>query len=151
MAAARAIVFTLLVNDSMTTPSSYLMSRRACATSCHGTWPEPGRAAIVLARVQVPQPRAGGTQRVADRLLLDVHVEGVEQQPARRVPDAIDHRDGLGRQVQHARLEAVQRLDAEHDAVVGGVHRQLLQLRDEQVGVLRALVAVACQVRPTAL
>src|SRR4029450_13498973 len=78
---------------------------------------------------------------VADRLLLDVHVERVEEDAARRTVHAIDDLDRLLRQVQEAGLESVERLDTQDDALVTRVRRQLLQLIDQQIGVALPLVS----------
>ena len=84
----------------------------------------PGRAAVVLAGVEVGQPAAGGADRVADRLLLEVHVERVEQDAEARAVDPVDDLDRLVGDVHEARLEPVQRLEAQPYARVGGVRRE---------------------------
>ena len=54
--------------------------------------------------------------------------------------DPIDHLDRLRRQVDEARFEPVERLDAQPDAAVPGVLRELAELRDQQIDVALALV-----------
>src|SRR5262249_9122713 len=63
------------------------------------------------------------------------------EQPAGRAIDAVDDLDRLRGQIQEARLEPVQRLDAEHDAAVGGVLGEAAQLSHEEIDVPRAFVA----------
>ena len=140
MAAARAIDFTALVKDSITNGPSKPMSRQAPATSFHGTCPDPGAPRSFSHVCRCLQPRTGGANRVPDRFLFDVHVERVEQDPARRVIDPVDDLDRLLRQVEEARLEAVERLHAQRDPAVAGVLGQRLELRHEDVQVARALV-----------
>src|SRR5512145_1141190 len=57
-----------------------------------------------------PEPRA-------DVLLLDVGVEGVEQDADSRMADLARQRLRVGGRVEEERLEAVQRLDRERDSV----------------------------------
>ena len=113
IAAARAIDFTLLVNDSITIGPLKPMSRHAFGDLLPRHVARARRAAIVFAGVQVAHSRAGGADGVANRPLLDVHVERVEQQAAGRMVDAVDDLDRLRRQVEEAGLEPVERLDAE--------------------------------------
>ncbi len=54
--------------------------------------------------------------------------------------DAVDDFDCLRRQVEEARLEPVQRFDANDDAPLAGVPGKLLQLADEQIEIFLALV-----------
>ena len=54
--------------------------------------------------------------------------------------DAVDDFDGLRRQVEEARLEPVQRFDANDDAPLSSVLGKLFQLADEQIEIFLALV-----------
>ncbi len=54
--------------------------------------------------------------------------------------DAVDDLDRLRREVEEARLEAIERLDADDDAAFAGIAREILELADEQVEVLLAFV-----------
>ena len=54
--------------------------------------------------------------------------------------DAVDDLDRLRREIEEARLEAIERLDADDDAAFAGIARELLELADEQVEVLLAFV-----------
>ena len=98
------------------------------------------RAAIVLTGVEMLQARADGTNGIAQLALLDVHVERVEHDLAGRVIDAVYDFDRLRGQVDEARLEAVERLDAQHRAVIPRVGGQLAQVLDQQIRVAGALV-----------
>ena len=50
-----------------------------------------GRPPVVFAGVNVFQTRTHRANRVAQRFLLDVHVEGVEHNLTRRMIDAVNH------------------------------------------------------------
>ena len=60
---------------------------------------------------------------VADALLLDVHVVGVEMNGDVRLADAVDQRDRLLRRVEQMRLIAVAGLDADQHVIFGGAPR----------------------------
>ena len=75
-------------------------------------WSDARGAAVVAAGVEVGQPVAGEPDRGRRVLLLDVHVEGVEQDPDAGRVDAVDDLQRLLDGVEEARLEAVERLDA---------------------------------------
>ena len=88
-----------------------------------------GRAPVAAARVEVAQRLAGLDDCRSLILFLDVHVERVEVQDDILRADGLDEREPLVGGVEEVGLEAVQRLDAEGDALrrcVGGEHFQVL-------------------------
>ncbi len=80
-----------------------------------------GRAAVVLAGVEVAAARSpASADRVADALLLDVHVERVEEQRRRcRAPMRSQSSSALLGRVDEVGLEPVERLDRQADAPLG--------------------------------
>ena len=64
----------------------------------------PERPAVGLAQVEVPHPRPMFVDRLEQRPLLNVHVDGVEHISQRGRAHAADQRGGLGRGVVEADL-----------------------------------------------
>src|SRR5438105_13956249 len=85
-----------------------------------GLAPESGRLAVGLAEVELPQVLAGVADGPADRRLLDVHVEGIEQDLAGWARDLLHVGDRLRGGVDHELLEPVDHLDQQHHAAVLG-------------------------------
>ena len=110
MAAARAIVRFSAVNDSMHSgPHSRHPGAREMAAPVDVV--RSRGAAVVAAHLDVCQPVAGEPDRGRGVLLLDVHMERVDQDTA---PGRVDRLDDLARLldgIDHARLVAVERLD----------------------------------------
>src|SRR5687767_9976217 len=98
-----------------------------------------GGAAVVLAGVEVAQSRSGGANGVAERTLLDIHMEGVEHELKTGMRNPVDKLNGLLGDVDEAGLEAVQRLHAEHHSEPGGIGGQGPQLLHQQRKVLLTL------------
>ena len=80
------------------------------------------------------QPVAGQPDRVADGLLLDVHVEGVEQHADVVAADPVAQLERLLGGVHEVGLEAVERLDGEAHASLAGVVGGLAQALDRPAG-----------------
>ena len=74
-------------------------------------------AAIVLAGVNVLEVRRDSSKCIAKLLLLDVGMEGIEQNADTRIVNGIAQRHGVFRGIQEIRLEAIQRFDGDLDAV----------------------------------
>src|SRR5437016_3333000 len=85
-----------------------------------GLAPESGRLTVGLAEVELPQALAGVADGPADRRLLDVHVEGVEQDLAGWARDLLHVGDRFRGGVDHELLEPVDDLDQQHHAAVLG-------------------------------
>ena len=66
-------------------------------------------------------------------LLLDIHMEGIQQHSHRRGIDPVDHLHRLRGSVEEARLEAIERFDCEADATLARVVGQRAQPFDQPV------------------
>ena len=115
------------------------MSASASKTSLHGHVAGARRAAVVLAGVDLQQPVADEPDGVAERLLVDVHVERVEQHADVVRADAVEQLEHLLGGVDEVGLEAVERLDREPDAALGGVVGDRLDALDRERALLLAL------------
>ena len=141
MAAARAIDFTA-ARERLDHRRALIVDRRGtpATTSSHGTWPDPGapRSFSHACRCFSRGPAARIASPIDCSSMFMWNVSS--SRPHAGMIDAIDDLDRLRREIEEARLEAVERLDADHDAALAGVGRQLLQLADEEVEILLALV-----------
>ena len=124
MAAARAMTFTSVVNDSMTTSPLYLMALQGRGDRLPVDVIVARRAAVAAAGVEVGERFAGFADRFALVLLLDVHVERVEVELQRFAADVLDHLQTLVAGVDEVGLEAVQRFEANLTPVFLGVFAQ---------------------------
>ena len=85
----------------------------------------PRRAAIVFRNVHVAQHVGASPDRGGYVLLLDVRMERVVHRPAVGVAHFLDEARGIRMRVQQVAFEAIQALQAEHDADVPRVFRDL--------------------------
>src|SRR5580693_8642712 len=83
-------------------------------------------AAIILAGVNVLEVRPDLSECSSDLLLLDVGMEGVEQNADPRVVNGLAQTDGVFRGIQEVSLEAVQGFDGDLDAVTFEYGSELL-------------------------
>ena len=101
------------------------MSRHACATSCHGTWPDRARRdrfrRCACWRTRLPAARIASPIDRSSMFMWKVS----SRMPHAGMIDPIDDLDRLRRQVDEAGLEPVQRLDPQPHAAIAGVARQL--------------------------
>ena len=78
-----------------------------------------GNAAIVLAGVEMAEQRARCPDRLAETILLDVHMERIEHNLNVRLADLPDERHSLFGGVEDMILEPVEHLQAQIHAKVG--------------------------------
>ena len=78
-----------------------------------------GNAAIVLASMEMAKQRPGGADRLAEAVLLDVHMERVEMHFDVGLADLANEGDALLRGVQNMVLESVEHFQTEVDAEIG--------------------------------
>ena len=74
--------------------------------------PASGRTPVIFAGVNMFQAGAGRADGVAQRFLLDVHVERIKHDLAGEVIDAVNYFDGLRSQIDETGFKAIQRFDA---------------------------------------
>ena len=94
--------------------------------------PQPGRAAIRIDKVQVPQMRAAGLQRLCDVDFLDVHVKQVGQQLDVGGRERRDQIEPGGDVCNQVRFIAIDRLEQQRNRVLPGVLPQLVERLAEQ-------------------
>ena len=83
-----------------------------------------GNAAIVLASMEMAEQRAGGADRFAEAVLLDVHMERVEHHLDVGLADLANEGDPFLGGVQHMVLKSVEHFQTEVDAEIGGEIRE---------------------------
>src|SRR5215213_1693009 len=98
----------------------------------------PGSTSIVATGVEVDQLVADEADRRGLVLLLDIHVEGVQQRADCRGIDAVDDLHRLRSGVEEAGLEAIERLDREANATLPRVVGKWSESFHQPVDVRRA-------------
>ena len=89
-----------------------------CADFMPGQSAFAGNAAIVLAGVEMAEQWSSGPDRLAETVLLDVHMERIEHNLDVRLADLPDERDPLFGGVEDMVLEPVEHFQAEVNAEI---------------------------------
>src|SRR5438105_11566657 len=89
--------------------------------------PAAESAAIAVAQVDVTERRAAVEDRLAKRLLLDVHMQRIDHGAKERRPHSVHHGSHLGDRVVEPNLKMIDRLEDDLDSSWPGRIREFPQ------------------------